>query len=117
MPSSDSPLAPARPTAPFEIHGRRYVRAPVPIHFPAQEDEQAGETEAHQAIREALASSLRLAYAAKALIGSDQFLYWDPTDLKKCLAPDLACGAEPGASCWRPGRSGNGALQSWLSRS
>jgi Uma2 family endonuclease len=34
----------------------------------------------------------------RALVTSDQFLYWDPTDPQKCLAPDLAVriGAPPG---------------------
>ncbi len=34
--------------------------------------------------------SAKLALGASALIASDQFLYWDPTDPKMRIAPDLA---------------------------
>lgn len=37
-----------------------------------------------------LYESVRLALADRALVASDMFLYWDPTDPKSCLAPDLA---------------------------
>jgi hypothetical protein len=40
-------------------------------------------------LRTALYLILRDEFAGSAFIGSQQFLYWDPTDPKKCLAPDL----------------------------
>lgn len=64
----------------------RYVRAPVPVHFP--EAEQVPETKQHFRLRTLLYEFLALAFADRATIGSDQFLYWDPTDPKACLAPD-----------------------------
>src|SRR5436190_11777376 len=66
---------------------RRYLRAPVPVHFPAAET--VPETGVHLRVRTALWSMLRLALADRAMVGSDQFLYWDPTDPKQCLAPDV----------------------------
>ena len=64
----------------------RYVQAPVPVHFP--EAEQVPETKLHFRLRTLLYEFLALAFADQAAIGSDQFMYWDPTDPKACLAPD-----------------------------
>ncbi|HET7544655.1 MAG TPA: Uma2 family endonuclease [Polyangiaceae bacterium] len=66
---------------------RRYLRAPVPVHFPTEET--VPETFVHLWVRTALWSMLRLAFGDRAVVGSDQFLYWDPTDPKQCLAPDI----------------------------
>lgn len=66
---------------------RRYLRAPVPVHFP--EHESVPETGVHLRVRTALWSMIRLALGDRAMVGSDQFLYWDPTDPKQCLAPDV----------------------------
>ncbi len=65
----------------------RYLRAPVPVHFPTEET--VPETGEHLWLRTALWSMLRLAFGDRAIVGSDQFLYWDPTDAKQCLAPDI----------------------------
>ncbi len=64
----------------------RYVRAPAPLHFP--EEEKVSESKRHQEIRTLLYQVLKLAFAHRAAIGSDQFVYWDPTDPRVCLAPD-----------------------------
>jgi Uma2 family endonuclease len=64
----------------------RYVQAPVPVHFP--DTEQVPETKQHFRLRTLLYEFLALAFADRATIGSDQFMYWDPTDPKACLAPD-----------------------------
>jgi hypothetical protein len=47
------------------------------------------ETGVHLRLRTALWSMLRLAMGDRAMVGSEQFLYWDPTDPKRCLAPDV----------------------------
>jgi len=47
------------------------------------------ETGVHLRVRTALWSMLRLELGDRAIVGSDQFLYWDPTDPKQCLAPDV----------------------------
>ncbi len=66
---------------------RRYVREPVPVHFPSEKE--VPETKEHLLLRTALFQMLRLAFADAAWIGSDQFVYWDPTDPGKRLAPDV----------------------------
>jgi Uma2 family endonuclease len=64
----------------------RHVRAPVPVHFP--DTAQVPETKQHLKLRTMLFQLLELAFADRASIGSDQFVYWDPTDANACLAPD-----------------------------
>lgn len=78
LPSS---LAHSKPT-------RRYLRAPIPLHFP--EDEQVPEGSIHWELLVLLCQSVRHSLGDTALVSSDQFVYWDPTDPKRCLAPDLA---------------------------
>lgn len=64
----------------------RYLRAPVPLVFPSEE--KVPETKWHLKLRTLLYELLDLAFAKEAAIGCDQFVYWDPTDPKACLAPD-----------------------------
>jgi hypothetical protein len=71
----------------FEHNGHRYVREPVPLHFPSEAE--VPETKRHLELRTALYLLAKLAFADRALIGCDQFVYWDPTDPSACLAPDL----------------------------
>lgn len=66
---------------------RRYLREPIPVRFP--ESACVPESGIRLRLRTALWSMLRLACADRAMIGSDQFLYWDPTDPRQCLAPDI----------------------------
>jgi Uma2 family endonuclease len=65
---------------------RRYARAPLPLHFPVEA--QVPESMRHLELRTALFQILKLAFRDRAAIGSDQFVYWDPTDPSACLAPD-----------------------------
>jgi Uma2 family endonuclease len=69
--------------------GHRYLRAPEPVYFPASEE--VPETKENLERRLALYQSLKLDHeiAASATVGSDQFVYWDPTTAKKRLAPDV----------------------------
>jgi Uma2 family endonuclease len=64
----------------------RYMRAPVPVHF--RSEAEVPETKLHFRLRTLLYEFLALAFAERAAIGCDQFVYWDPTDPKACLAPD-----------------------------
>src|SRR5688500_5839837 len=66
---------------------RKYLRTPAPLHFPVEET--VPETTRHFRLRTALYQSIELAFRGTALVGSDQFLYFDATDPKRCLAPDL----------------------------
>lgn len=58
-----------------------------PVLFP--EHEQVPESSVHLRVRTALYVILERALRGKAFVGSDQFLYWDPTDAGRCLAPDV----------------------------
>jgi hypothetical protein len=80
--------APEHP--PFAYERRKYVRAPNPIHFPSEEspEEAVGETKRHLEARTTLYLLLKDAFAGAA-IGSDQFVYWDAKDPRKCLSPDV----------------------------
>ena len=66
--------------------GPRYVRPPRPVHFPGSEE--MPETNRHLELRTALYQILKAELAAHATLGSDQFVYFDPTTAKKKLAPD-----------------------------
>jgi Uma2 family endonuclease len=72
---------------PSELAQRRYVRPPCPIVFPVEED--VPESKRHLELRTALYLLLKLAIADRAVLGSDQFVYWDPTNPRACLAPDI----------------------------
>jgi hypothetical protein len=56
------------------------------LHFPEQAE--VPETTTHLELRTLLYLFLKLAFADVAQVGSEQFVYWDPTDLGACLAPD-----------------------------
>jgi Uma2 family endonuclease len=75
---------------------RSYVRPPTPIHFP--ESEEAPETGVHLEVRTALYLLVRDFVGHRGAVGSLQFVYWDPSDPRQSLAPDLILriGATPG---------------------
>ncbi|HEY3254105.1 MAG TPA: Uma2 family endonuclease, partial [Polyangiaceae bacterium] len=87
---TDSLLA-ARPRP-----SRSYVRAPAPLHFP--ESAEMPETGVHLEVRTALYLLVRDFVGDRGAVGSEQFVYWDPSDPRQCLAPDLIVrmGATPG---------------------
>jgi len=81
---------------------RSYVRPPAPIHFP--ESAEMPETGLHLELRTALYLLVRDFVGERGAVGSEQFVYWDPSDPRKCLAPDLIVrmGAAPGPfPTWR----------------
>ena len=47
------------------------------------------ESKQHLELRTMLYSILKLAFEDRAMIGSEQFVYWDATDPSACLAPDV----------------------------
>lgn len=65
----------------------RYLREPQPLVFPVCEP--MPETRRHLEVRTALYQSLKAAFRDVAVLGSEQFVYWDPTDPKACCAPDV----------------------------
>jgi Uma2 family endonuclease len=80
--------APAPP--PFARGRRIYVTAPKPIAFPSEErpEEHVSETKRHLEARTALYLLLKDALPGAA-VGSDQFVYSDASDPRKCLSPDV----------------------------
>ena len=80
-----------RQTKPIE-----YVRPVRALHFPVQAE--VPETQRHLELRTALYRLLGFALAGRASVGSDQFLYFDASDPRACLAPDVfvKLGGPPG---------------------
>ena len=85
---------------------RNYVRSPTPIDFPESAEVRltrfpipdGGRRGVHRELRTALYLLVRDFVADRGAVGSDQFVYWDPSDPRQCLAPDLIVrmGALPG---------------------
>lgn len=86
---------------------RSYLRAPVPILFP--ESEEMPETGVHLELRTALYLLVRDFVGGRGAVGSEQFVYWDASDPRRCLAPDLivrmgaAAGPFPTWKVWERG--------------
>lgn len=74
-------------TASTQADSAEYLRTPIPVRFP--EAELVPESKRHLEQRTALYQILMLAFGEHAAIGSEQFVYWDPTDPRACLAPDI----------------------------
>ncbi len=70
--------------------GHVYVRPPEPIEFPSEEppEEEVSETKRHLENRTALYLVLKDLFAATSSVGSEQFVYFDPTSARRCLSPD-----------------------------
>jgi len=75
---------------------RTYLRPPTPIVFP--DSAEMPETGIHLEVRTALYLLVRDFVAERGAVGSEQFVYWDPSDPRQCLAPDMTVrmGATPG---------------------
>jgi hypothetical protein len=79
--------APRPPDAPAIPSARRYLRPPVPRHFPVEEE--MPETRRHVELRTALFLTIQRELGDRVVVGTDQFVYWDPSDPNQCCAPDL----------------------------
>jgi len=66
---------------------RRYLRQPIPLLFPT--DEEVPEHKLHVELRTALYQLIRLALRDSVIVGTEQFVYFDAGDPKRCLAPDV----------------------------
>jgi Uma2 family endonuclease len=64
-----------------------YLRPPQPIHFPEAAEEP--ESKRHLVLRTFLFRLLQFALGPDHSVGSDQFVYWNARDPRRCLAPDL----------------------------
>jgi hypothetical protein len=73
--------------------GRRYLRKPVPLFFPC--DEEVPEHKLHVELRTALYQLIGLALGDRVIVGTEQFVYYDASDPRRCLAPDLMVWVDP----------------------
>jgi Uma2 family endonuclease len=65
----------------------RYVRAPRVLHFPEQALMPEGTR--HLVLRTFLWRLLRFCLGPEHTVGSDQFVYWNASDSRRTLAPDV----------------------------
>jgi Uma2 family endonuclease len=65
----------------------KYLRAPNAIHFPEEGEMPEGYT--HLVLRTFLFRLLRFALGPEHSVGSDQFVYWDGSDPRRVLSPDV----------------------------
>jgi len=68
------------------------------VHF--RSEEEVPESRAHLRIRTALWLMLEREFKDRAIVGSEQFVYWDPTDPKQCLSPDIMVWLGPPDHSW-----------------
>jgi Uma2 family endonuclease len=75
---------------------------PLGLHFPV--DAEVPETTWHLRLRTLVYLFLKHAFEDVASIGSEQFVYWDPTNPRACLAPDAFVrfgGKNEDFGCWK----------------
>lgn len=75
---------------PYAYRGHLYVHAPKVLEFPSEEpwEEAVSETKRHLEARTTLYLLLKEALGGAA-VGSDQFVYSDPSDPRRCVSPDV----------------------------
>ncbi len=64
----------------------QYVRKPEPVVFPVEAE--VPESRRHLELRTTLYLILKHTLRGHGTVGSDQFVYWDPTSPRACVAPD-----------------------------
>src|SRR5262249_16431424 len=67
--------------------GLRYRHAPSPIHFPAEAE--VPESRRHLILRTYLLLVAQHEYQGRHSLGCDQFVYWNASDPRRNVAPDL----------------------------
>ena len=65
----------------------RYKERPEPLVFPVEETVSEGRR--HLELRLLVFDSLDLELGHRATVGSDQFVYWNASNPKRCLSPDV----------------------------
>jgi Uma2 family endonuclease len=71
----------------------KYVGTIVPLHFP--ESASVPESQLHLDLRTLLYQLLSAYLGETYTVGSDQFVYWDASSPKRCIAPDVYAKATP----------------------
>lgn len=99
---------PRFPQTPRSHPELRYVRAPEPVEFPVEEEVPAGFD--HLIVRTFLFRLLSFALGREHTVCSEQFVFWDASNAKRRLAPDVfVCVNYP-----QPEHLGS--LQTWQGR-
>lgn len=65
----------------------RHLRSPRPLHFPVEAEVPGGYVHLH--IRTFLFQLLAFALGNEHTVCSDQFVYWNASNPKRCLSPDV----------------------------
>jgi hypothetical protein len=81
-------------TVSFDVTRLRHRRALRPLRFPEEEpeDERLGETSRHLVLRTALWQLIKLEFewtGAAHTVSSEQFVYFNARDPRRCCAPDV----------------------------
>lgn len=74
-----------------DLASLRHRHAVRPLRFPEEEpeSEKLGETPRHLRLRTALWQLLEREHARRHTVGSDQFVYFNARDPRRCCAPDV----------------------------
>jgi Uma2 family endonuclease len=91
-PAGSTLITATRKLTSMSSHGARvaslvHVRAPVPLRFP--ESAEMPEGTDHLILRTFLYQLLGYLLGPDHTVGSDQFVYWLPTNPRRCLSPDV----------------------------
>jgi Uma2 family endonuclease len=65
----------------------RHLRPPSPLYFPIEAEVPEGYVQLH--VRTFLFQLLGFLLGDEHTVGSDQFVYWNARDTKRCLSPDV----------------------------
>jgi hypothetical protein len=86
----DSPDAKMTPMPALRATSLRHVRPVVPLRFPSEEpeDEHLGQSKRHLELCAALYQMIGRVVGKDDAKGADQFVYFDATNPRRCLAPD-----------------------------
>jgi Uma2 family endonuclease len=91
-PAGSTLTTPTRKVTLMSPHGARaaslaHLRVPVPLRFP--ESAEMPEGTDHLILRTFLYQLVGHVLGPEHTVGSDQFLYWLPTNPRRCVAPDV----------------------------
>jgi hypothetical protein len=98
-------------STPESARNLRHRTEPRPLHFP--EEALVPESVEHLNIREFLHLLLRFVLGDRAFVGSDQFVYFDGSNPRRCVAPDVYLkwgGATPPITSWKTWERGTPEL-------
>ena len=86
-------MQPTWPASESAVSRPKYVGRIVPLHFPESAD--VPESQLHLDLRTLLYQLLSTHLGESVTVGSDQFVYLDASNPKRCVAPDVYAKATP----------------------